>query len=517
MAKSTPGTSASKGGARTIPGIPRDRVRIDQRTGNPIYQPPMPDLPPGRFQAQVMPTPIDLRTGRPIEIPMFDGTGRIYEEKLPPPGTGTIPDFPQRKFPPFNRPQPRPPIRPQRPPFISRPKPIRPNPRPPTGSGASDFYRSPSYNYGVPTGLGALLSGQQSPFGRMVDPATGFPTRPAPRVPLPVMGGSERPSFRKIGRPLAQSKANALSGARTVRPEPEPEVTPPPAAPVFDDTAILERLSALEGRTPAPAFDPTTLQSRLTALEERRSTPAAPRFDDSALQQRLTALEARPTITPSRFDDSALRQRLTALEARPTMTASRFDDSALQQRLTALESRRIPTFDPSGLQQRLGALESRTSPTFDPSGLQNRLTALENRASPAAFDPTGLQSQITALQNRPTVSSFDPTSLQAQITALQNRPTVSAFDPSGLQRQIDALSSRSAPTAFDPSSLQSQISALNTRLDTAASSAGSKGSGMNVNPSMRAPSLGSVGTVVTPTGITNNRMATPRNLRRMGR
>jgi hypothetical protein len=496
MAKSTPGTSASKGGARTIPGIPRDRVRIDQRTGNPIYQPPMPDLPPGRFQAQVMPTPIDLRTGRPIERPMLDGTGRLYEIKLPPPGTGIIPDFPQRRFPPFNKPQPRPPIRPQRPPFISRPNPIRPNPRPPTGSGASDFYRSPSYNYGVPTGLGALLSGQQSPFGRMVDPATGFPTRPAPRVPLPVMGGSGRPSFREIGRPLAQSKANALSGARTVRPEPEPEVTPPPAAPVFDDTAILERLSALEGRTPAPDYDPTILQSRLTALEERRSTPAAPRFDDSALQQRLTALEARPTITPSRFDDSALRQRLTALEARPTMTASRFDDSALQQRLTALENRRIPTFDPSGLQQRLGALESRTSPTFDPSRLQNRLTALENRASPAAFDPTGLQSQITALQNR---------------------PTVSAFDPSGLQRQIDALSSRPAPTAFDPSSLQSQISALNTRLDTAASSAGSKGSGMNVNPSMRSPSLGSVGTVVTPTGITNNRMATPRNLRRMGR
>jgi len=466
MAKSTPGTSASKGGARTIPGIPKDRVRIDQRTGNPIYQPPMPDLPPGRFQAQVMPTPIDLRTGRPIEIPMFDGTGRIYEEKLPPPGIGTIPDFPQRRFPPFNRPQPRPPIRPQRPPFISRPNPIRPNPRPPMGSGASDLYRRPSYNYGVPTGLGALLSGQQSPFGRMVDPATGFPTRPAPRVPLPVMGGSGRPSFREMGRPLAQSKANALSGARTMPARKPPPLTPPPLtieertgfsgameqAPSGSSPSpsILERLSALEGRTPAPAFDPTGLQSRLTALEERRSTPAAPRFDDSALQQRLTALE----------------------------------------------DRRIPTFDPSVLQKRLGALESRTSPTFDPSALQARLTALENRSSPAAFDPTGLQSQITALQNR---------------------PTVSAFDPSGLQRQIDSLSSRPAPTAFDPSSLQSQISALNTRLDTAASSAGSKGGGMNVNPSMRAPSLGSVGTVVTPTGITNNRMATPRNLRRMGR
>ena len=511
MARGTPGTVGSKGGGNVVPSTGPDFTALSA-----------------------------LGTSASIPNVGIPTRGRIYEEKLPPPGIGTIPDFPQRRFPPFNRPQPRPPIRPQRPPFISRPSPIRPMPRPSMGSGASNFYRRPSYSYGVPTGLGSLLSGQQSPFGRMVDPATGFPQRSFPR---PVMG---RPDFGQIGRSTSSGKSGSKGGAKTVTPEPKdipisdnrinldsfrelnpqietgegfiptppsrgggvntrppvdeasklkqmesqrrftgsdlpsgatplPAKPPPSSAPVFDDTAILERLSALEGRTPAPAFDPTGLQSRLTALEERRATPAAPRFDDSALQQRLTALEARPTITPSRFDDSALRQRLTALEARPTMTASRFDDSALQQRLTALESRRIPTFDPSGLQQRLRALEGRTSPTFDPRGLQS------------------------------------------QITALQNRPTVSAFDPSGLQRQIDALSSRPAPTAFDPSSLQSQISALNTRLDTAASSAGSKGGGMNVNPSMRAPSLGSVGTVVTPTGITNNRMATPRNLRRMGR
>jgi len=67
-----------------------------------------------------------------------------------------------------------------------RPLPVfNPQPRPPMnqfyGSGASNFYRRPGYSYGVPTGLGALLSGQQSPFGRMVDPATGFPQRSFPR------------------------------------------------------------------------------------------------------------------------------------------------------------------------------------------------------------------------------------------------------------------------------------------------------------------------------------------------
>tara|TARA_R100001086_G_scaffold107594_1_gene54268 strand:- start:262 stop:879 length:618 start_codon:yes stop_codon:yes gene_type:complete len=75
------------------------------------------------------------------------------------------------------------------------------------GSGASNFYRRPGYSYGVPTGLGALLSGQQSPFGRMVDPATGFPRRSFPR---PVMG---RQDFGRIGR-----GKTGVGGASTVNP-----------------------------------------------------------------------------------------------------------------------------------------------------------------------------------------------------------------------------------------------------------------------------------------------------------
>ena len=99
-----------------------------------------------------------------------------------------------------------------RPPPISRPMP-RPPMRPTYGSGATNFYRRPSYSYGVPTGLSALLSGQQSPFGRMVDPATGFPQRTFPR---PVMG---RPDFGQIGRSTSSGKSGSKGGARTVNPE----------------------------------------------------------------------------------------------------------------------------------------------------------------------------------------------------------------------------------------------------------------------------------------------------------
>ena len=115
---------------------------------------------------------------------------------------------------------------------------FRPQPRPPFGqfygSGATNFYRRPSYSYGVPTGLGALLSGQQSPFGRMVDPATGFPRRSFPR---PVMG---RPDFGRIGRGKI-----GMGGARTVRPsEQEPVMDRQPQPDMLSvkiDPDILDR------------------------------------------------------------------------------------------------------------------------------------------------------------------------------------------------------------------------------------------------------------------------------------
>ena len=187
MARGTPGTVGSKGGGNVVPSTGPDFTALSA-----------------------------LGTSASIPNVGFPTRGRILRSQIPV-GRGTVPDdydygrIPQRRFPPFTRP----PIRPQRPPFISRPSPIRPMPRPSMGSGASNFYRRPSYSYGVPTGLGSLLSGQQSPFGRMVDPATGFPQRSFPR---PVMG---RPDFGQIGRSTSSGKSGSKGGAKTVTPEPK--------------------------------------------------------------------------------------------------------------------------------------------------------------------------------------------------------------------------------------------------------------------------------------------------------
>lgn len=60
----------------------------------------------------------------------------------------------------------------------------------------------------------------------------------------------------------------------------------------------------------------------------------APIYDDTALRQRLEALELEPAPVP--YDDGALIARLEALEANPPGT---YDDSAIQQALIDLDGR----------------------------------------------------------------------------------------------------------------------------------------------------------------------------------
>ena len=120
--------------------------------------------------------------------PIFSGPfgGRMRRMPFPPINRGTI----------FRPDRPRPPI--YSPGGPNKGGTQAPIPRfPSRGSGASNFYRSPMYNPGVPSGLSALLSGRPSRFGRMTDPATGFPQRTSGK------GGGSKGSARTV-RPSEQ-------------------------------------------------------------------------------------------------------------------------------------------------------------------------------------------------------------------------------------------------------------------------------------------------------------------------
>jgi hypothetical protein len=254
--------------------------------------------------------------------------------------------------------------------------------------------------------------------------------------------------------------------------------------PRFDDTALKNRLQALESRE-IPQFDPSQLQAGIQGLSDRISN--MPQFDPSALQNRLSELENRqaPTFNPEDFREQFLN---IAREGIDIPQAPQIDRKALIKDITGriqvpkppsidresiirdIQDRiKLPTpgrpFDPSRLQERLAKLEARETPRFDPTRLRERLSALENR-EPApvapAFDPSRLRARLDALEGREPVTAppaFDPSSLQERLSALENRQPVAppAFDTSAIDqrfediaRQLAELQSAQAQPSPDP-------------------------------------------------------------------
>ena len=253
-------------------------------------------------------------------------------------------------------------------------------------------------------------------------------------------------------------------------------------APVFDPSELQKQISDLRQRPSRddfmsierqvqdlrnrdiPQFDPSGLQEQIGGLQQQLGS--IPQFDDSALRDRLKALEGREI---PQFDASGLQSQIGGLQDR-LANIPQFDPSQLQAGIAGLQDRlaNIPQFDPSALQQQIEANRNLLGniPQFDPSALQSRLAELESRKAPA-IDRDDLIRDITGRIKQP--RPFDPSRLQERLAALENRePTTikELFDPSRLQARLDALEGRepvAAPPAFDPSSLQERLAALENR------------------------------------------------------
>ena len=229
-------------------------------------------------------------------------------------------------FPPINRGtifRPRPPI--YSPGGPNKGGTQAPIPRfPSRGSGASNFYRSPMYNPGVPSGLSALLSGRPSRFGSMTDLATGFPQRTSGK------GGGSKGSARTV-RPSEQEPVmnRQPQPAQIETPSPVQDFTGAPP-PMMDASQRL--------RTDAPimrSLGPESLRNRVES-DLRFGEPASSRNADGSLRvsqpimPRLDFGPARPAPPVSQTPEESLRQRAlagnrrgTGLDSPPVVTAPR--------------------------------------------------------------------------------------------------------------------------------------------------------------------------------------------------
>jgi len=284
---------------------------------------------------------------------------------------------------------------------------------PSRGSGASNFYRRPSYSYGVPTGLGSLLSGQQSPFGRMVDPATGFPQRSFPR---PVMG---RPDFGQIGRSTSSGKSGSKGGAKTVTPEPKDP-------PISDNRINLDSFRELNPQIETGNERPTIpkdLGRRFDVGRPRPDIVQSVRIDPDILDRGTVyrppnqISNDRPMITenPMFFENNppptimprsdlipagpapSISQIPDLIPARPARSVSQTPEESLRQR--ALAGNRTGTgLDLPPAANPLRAVEL-MPPLAPPPPTPPRLTAQERTGFSGAMEQAGVRPNIRPAMN----------------------------------------------------------------------------------------------------------------------
>jgi hypothetical protein len=117
----------------------------------------------------------------------------------------------------------------------------------------------------------------------------------------------------------------------------------------YDDTEVLNRIKALEGKTDNFVSDVTVsregnkVKLKYTRVDGTSSEvefddkdTISMAYDDTALKERVKALEAKED-KDTVYDDSALKARVEALEAKPE--AQPYNDKPLSDRVTALEDK----------------------------------------------------------------------------------------------------------------------------------------------------------------------------------
>lgn len=165
----------------------------------------------------------------------------------------------------------------------------------------------------------------------------------------------------------------------------------------YDDTEVINRIKALEGRTDNFVKEVTVSREgnkvKLTytrvdgtssevEFDDKDTISIA--YDDTALKERVTALEAKED-KDTVYDDTELKGRVTALEEKVDKDTV-YDDTEVKNRLTALEAKedKDTIYDDSDLKEQVSDLGSSVaSALHDISEIrvnnESRFNALENK------------------------------------------------------------------------------------------------------------------------------------------
>ena len=151
----------------------------------------------------------------------------------------------------------------------------------------------------------------------------------------------------------------------------------------YDDTALKERVTALEAKEDKDTvYDDTELKGRVQALEEKVDKDTV--YDDTEVKNRLTTLEEK-VDNDTIYDDSALKARVEALEAKPDKDEQTLSLTGNELSISNGNSVTLPEATPYNdkpLVDRIAVLEAKEDKdtVYDDTALKERITALEEKA-----------------------------------------------------------------------------------------------------------------------------------------
>lgn len=205
------------------------------------------------------------------------------------------------------------------------------------------------------------------------------------------------------------------------------------------DTAVKELKAA-------PVYDDTDLRGRVTALESKEDKDTV--YDDSGIKTRLTALEAKPG-----YDDTEVKRRLgeaeTAIGTKADSSAlasTNSSVSALDARVTNLEAKpdKDTVYDDSDLKRRVSVLEANGGGggggAYNDSELRNRINALEKKEDrDTVYNDAELRGRVQALEAKEDKDTvYNDTELKGRVAAVESAVATKA-EASALQTEAEKI------------------------------------------------------------------------------
>ena len=265
----------------------------------------------------------------------------------------------------------------------------------------------------------------------------------------------------------------------------------------YDDTAVKERLTALEGKEDKDTvYDDTELKGKLKDLSDRVTTDeSAQAIKDNAQDAEIQALKAKDTelaksITDNKADADTKAQgldtRLQAIEAKEdndkqtlsltdhTLSISngnsvelpKYDDTVVKaknvsqdEEINALKEK-TKSFLTGASVTRQGNVVTLTYTNID--GTSTNLEFNDNDTKAIAYDDTALKARVQDLENRADNDTiYNDAPIKERITALENKTDKdTVYDDAPLKERLTALETKvDKDTVYDDAEVKKLIQA----------------------------------------------------------